>query len=130
MVEDNPADLYLIRDAIRQAAVDVDVHTAGDGEKAIRFFSETEPQPCPTLVLLDINLPKRHGAEVLEFIRQSRCARCMVLVVTSSNSERDRNRMAALGIDGYFQKPSDYDQFLKLGEVVRQLLERLASERG
>ncbi len=58
VVEDNPADLYLIRDAIRQAAIDVDVHTAGDGEKAIRFFSETEPQPCPTLVLLGHQPPE------------------------------------------------------------------------
>ena len=119
--------MFLIRESIVLASVDADLHIVADGEKAIQFFEQADSDPsapCPDLVLLDINLPKREGREVLHHMRNSRrCAQAAVLVVTSSDSERDRQDMAKFGVKGYFRKPSEYDSFLKLGEVVKSMLE-------
>jgi DNA-binding response OmpR family regulator len=77
----------------------------------------------PDLVILDINLPRKSGREVLRALRQSpNCGRTPVLVVTSSDSQRDRDEMANLGASLYFRKPSDYNEFMKLGDVVKTLL--------
>jgi DNA-binding response OmpR family regulator len=127
IVEDNRADVFLIRESIETARIDADLHIVQDGDKAIRFFEQTDRDaaaPCPALVILDINLPKKPGREVLQQMRQSpRCANAAVLVVTSSDSERDRDDMRKFGVKGYFRKPSSYDHFMKLGAVVKELLE-------
>jgi DNA-binding response OmpR family regulator len=126
IVEDDSADLFLISEAITTANANVDLHVVNDGDKAIRFFQHVDDDDsaaCPSLVILDINLPKKHGAQVLQQMRTSRrCAGALVLVVTSSDSARDRETMAKLGANGYFRKPSDYERFMKLGGVVRELL--------
>ena len=128
VVEDNRADVFLIREAIRVARVNAELHVVSDGEKAIRFFNEVDADPalpCPDVVLLDINLPRRQGGEVLEEMRRSRrCSRALVMVVTSSDSDADRQRMASLGADEYFRKSSEYRDFMQLGEVVKTLLGR------
>jgi two-component system, chemotaxis family, response regulator Rcp1 len=125
-VEDNRSDVFLIRTALASANLEVALHVFPDGEKATRFFEDVDADdsiPCPALVILDINLPKKHGGEVLQQMRKSRrCSEARVVVVTSSDSAVDRSRMANLGIDGYFRKPSDFEEFMKLGEVVRALL--------
>ncbi len=127
IVEDNRADVFLIREAIQSARVEATLHVVSDGDKAIRFFEDADRDaaaPCPALVILDINLPKKTGREVLEWLRGSqRCAKAQVLVVTSSDSQRDRDDMGRLGAGEYFRKPSDYESFLKLGEIVRRLLD-------
>lgn len=126
IVEDNRADVFLIRESLEAAHVDADLHVVPDGEKAIRFFQQAEldaAAPCPDLILLDINIPKRQGRDVLKGLRQSsRCANALVLVVTSSDSAHDREEMTELGARGYFRKPSDYRDFLKLGDLVKALL--------
>lgn len=118
--------MFLIRESIVLAQLDADLHIVQDGEKAIRFFEEADRDPsapCPDLVILDINLPKRPGREVIHQMRQSaRCANALVLVVTSSDSERDRDEMGKLGVNEYFRKPSEYQDFMKLGEIARRLL--------
>jgi DNA-binding response OmpR family regulator len=95
-----------------------------DGEKAVRFFENTVDAPalCPDLVLLDLNLPRFRGKYVLSRIRASRCARVPVLIVTSSDSSDDREDMERYGAAAYFRKPSDLAEFMKLGDVVRDLL--------
>jgi two-component system, chemotaxis family, response regulator Rcp1 len=127
IVEDNRADLFLIRESIETVRLDAELHFARDGEKAIRFFEEADRNPsapCPALIILDINLPKKSGREVLYQMRKSpRCANCLVLVVTSSDSERDRDDMRSLGAKAYFRKPSEFEHFMKLGEIVKALLE-------
>jgi len=119
--------LFLISEAINGANPGVELDVVNDGEKAVRFFDELDRDDnltCPALVILDINLPKKPGSEVLRQMRQTRrCANALVLVVTSSDSARDRETMAKLGANGYFRKPSDYDRFMKLGDIVRELLE-------
>jgi DNA-binding response OmpR family regulator len=126
IVEDDSADVFLISEAITTANPDADLHVVTDGDKAIRFFEQVDQDDamaCPALVILDINLPKKHGGQVLQHMRSTRrCADALVLVVTSSDSARDRESMAKLGANGYFRKPSDYEQFMKLGGLVRNLL--------
>jgi DNA-binding response OmpR family regulator len=98
-----------------------------DGEKAIRFIENAEKDesaPCPKLLLLDLNLPRKNGIEILERLRRSdKCGNIPVIVVTSSDSQQDRDDAARLGATRYFRKPHDFDEFVKLGEVVRQVLE-------
>jgi DNA-binding response OmpR family regulator len=106
----------------------VDVHVVSDGEVAIEFIATAEADPnspCPDLLLLDINLPKRDGFEVLRRLHASaKCRDAPVLVITSSDSPSDRNEAADLGA-GYFRKPESYDEFMKLGGVLRKMLRDL-----
>jgi two-component system, chemotaxis family, response regulator Rcp1 len=126
IVEDNPADVFLIRRAIEAANVYADLRVVHDGEQAIRFFDEVDGDagiPCPALVILDINLPRKPGGEVLQHMRQTRrCRSAIVLVVSTSDSARDREEMKKLGANGYFRKPSEYADFMKLGSVIQALL--------
>ncbi len=93
----------------------------------MRFLQEAgrnPSSPCPDLIILDINLPKWPGGAVIRQMRRTRpCANIPVLVVTSSNSERDREEMRQLNVSAYFRKPSEYASFMKLGELVKELLE-------
>ena len=97
-----------------------------DGEAAVQYFEKVEKDvsvPCPVLVLIDINLPRKNGGEVLRYMRSTiRCSKTVVLVVSSSDATYDRERMANFGADGYFRKPSDYEEFMKLGDIIRGLL--------
>ena len=126
IVEDNQSDAYLIRRAIEGTNLPVDFHILRDGQQAVQFFDEAtaDPaKPCPDVVILDINLPKKPGGDVLRHIRShSCCAQTYVIVVSTSDSERDRQIMKELGADGYFAKPSELDEFMKLGDLVKNVL--------
>jgi CheY-like chemotaxis protein len=125
IVEDNRLDRYLIRDALRAAGGKADIHVAGDGQAATAFFDQVdadENAPCPTLILLDRNLPKKSGAEVLKHLRASvRCCRAAVLIVSASDAPRERTAVEGFEVAGYFKKPSEYTSFLKLGAIVQNL---------
>lgn len=125
VIEDNEADVLLIREAIEAANPGASIDVLEDGDEAVRFFDrvQTNDMACPDLVILDVNLPKRQGGEVLDYLRHSRrCRDVLVLVVSTSDSTRDREQMTELGANGYFRKPSDYDAFMSLGTVVRNML--------
>jgi chemotaxis family two-component system response regulator Rcp1 len=111
---------------LRKSGVDAQIHVADDGEKAVRFFEQSDADaaaPCPDLILLDINMPRYKGGDILRRLRaSSRCANALVLVVTSSDSQGDRAEMDALGANGYFHKPADFSEFMKLGDLVLGLL--------
>lgn len=128
VVEDNRADVYLIREAIETTGLKIALQIAADGEEATRLIDQwdADPQlPCPLLVMLDISLPRRTGADVLGHLRISdRCRNTPVLVVSTSDSFQDKQRMMNLGANRYFRKPSEYDEFLKLGNVVREMLDK------
>jgi len=114
-----------VREAIRLEDLPLDVHLVADGQKAIEFIARAEMDPaaaCPHVVLLDLNLPKIDGFEVLNRLRASeKCRSVPVLVITSSDSPSDRKQAAELGA-GYFRKPPSYEDFMKLGAVMKQLL--------
>jgi len=125
MAEDNLADALLVKQVIAMENLPLEVQLASDGEKAIDYIRNAEAiddAPCPHLVLLDLNLPRKDGFEVLRELRSGgRCKAIPVLIITSSDSPADLRQAAELGAR-YFRKPTDYDQFLKLGGVLRQLL--------
>ena len=128
VVEDSKTDVFLIREALANAKVNADLHFVPDGEAATAFFASADADanaPCPDLILLDLNLPKTNGHEVLRQLRGSpRCRHVAVLVVSSSDAARDREASAALGVTGYFRKPADYYEFMRLGELVKTFLEK------
>jgi chemotaxis family two-component system response regulator Rcp1 len=127
LVEDNRLDVLLVQEALALHHVPAVLHVIEDGEAAIRFIDASDRDvqaPCPALVLLDLNLPKRTGAEVLRYLRRSRkCSGAKVLIVSSSDAPMERAAVQSLGANGYFRKPSSYDEFLRIGEVVLKLLE-------
>jgi chemotaxis family two-component system response regulator Rcp1 len=125
LAEDNLPDALLVREVIRAQNLPVEVHLVKDGEEAIDFIArsdEDDSAPRAQLLLLDLNLPKREGFEVLKCVRGSRRSHAIpVLIVTSSDSLADRAQAAQLGAQ-YFQKPPSYEGFLKLGEVLKRIL--------
>jgi chemotaxis family two-component system response regulator Rcp1 len=126
LVEDAEADVFLVREALQQGGLDFTLRVLDDGEKAVDFIEEVEEdetEPCPDLVLLDLNLPKKSGTQVLERMRKGRrCGRIPVIVLTSSDSPKDKEQTARLGANQYIRKPSRLAEFMKLGEIVRDLL--------
>jgi len=133
LVEDNPADVFLIRQAILSHSLDLDLYVASDGDQAYEFIERADndsESPCPELVLLDLNLPKRSGREVLVRLRQSTgCSTVPVVILTSSDLSDDRKELSTLGANRYFCKPSTYDEFLKIGAVIKELLPALSNGR-
>ena len=131
IVEDNESDVFLVREAMEAARLPCRLHVVEDGEQAVLFFdrADDEPEmPCPALMILDINLPRKQGGDVLRHMRRSRkCANIPVIAVSTSDLAEDRERMTNLGVDRYFRKPSDYDEFMKLGEIAKALLQGTAS---
>lgn len=105
----------------------LDVHLVADGQQAMDFIARAESDPnapCPHFLLVDINLPKADGFEVLRRLRASeKCKEIPVLVVSSSDSPGDRSQAARLGAD-YFRKPPSYEEYLKLGAVLKGLIEK------
>ena len=128
IAEDNKSDVFLIRQALQKSGINAQIHIADDGEKTVKFFEQADADPtapCPDLILLDINMPRYKGGDILRKLRASaRCNNALVLVVTSSDSQRDREEMDAFGANGYFRKPSDFSEFMKLGQLVGELLAR------
>jgi CheY-like chemotaxis protein len=130
LVEDNPADVFVVREVLRECNLDSDVHIARDGHEAMLYLKSLlmETEHCPALVLLDLNLPKVGGLEVLSYIRNSSpCKNTPVIIVTSSNAMKDREITGALGVQAYFQKPTSLDQYMELAKVIRQVLGELAA---
>lgn len=126
LAEDNPADVYLIREALREHGVDYTMRVASDGREVMRLLSsehaDLEAQSLG-LIILDLNLPRHDGIEILEHLRETRAfAHVPVVVLTSSDSPRDRLIATELGAACYLRKPSGLDQFLSLGATFKELL--------
>lgn len=127
LAEDNPGDILLVQQALEEHGVQHDLHIVKDGAEAIKFIAKIDENNCPDVVLLDMNLPKIDGSEVLSELRNHPlCAQTPVIVMSSSDSKQDRQRMEKLGVSRYFRKPTDLDAFLQLGKVVQELLDSLS----
>jgi DNA-binding response OmpR family regulator len=127
LVEDNTGDVELIRYALDGAGVNRCLRIFADGDQAIRFIDELDHGRgiCPVAFVLDLNLPRTSGHEVLLRIRRSPvCGKAPVMIFSSSAAEVDRAEAVRLGADRYVVKPSDLDEFLQIGWVVRDVMER------
>ena len=119
LVEDNPDDAELTRIAFAEAGVDYRLHVVGDGVQALAYLRGCAPTELPSLVLLDLNLPKLNGREVLEAIRAEPTTRSLpVVVLTTSAEPFDVDTVYELGANSYIQKPVEFERFV---EVVRQI---------
>ena len=115
----------LVREVVREKQLPFDLHVVSDGEKAMAFLerAESDPEaPRPDVLLLDLNLPKRDGFEILRRLRASATlAGVPVVVLTSSDAPHDIEQARALGA-GYFRKQPSYSEFMKLGGVLAEVL--------
>jgi CheY-like chemotaxis protein len=119
LVEDNPDDVELTRIAFREAKVANHLVVVNDGAQALDYlfargaFAERNPDDLPSIVLLDLNLPKVDGREVLQAIRASEKTRSLpVVVLTTSTEPFDVEASYALGVNSYIQKPVDFERFV------------------
>jgi chemotaxis family two-component system response regulator Rcp1 len=132
IAEDNPADVLLVREALNAHGIPHELQIATNGEEAVDFITRMGKRgeaACPDILLLDLNLPRIDGQEVLrEFRRQPACALTPVIVLSSSDRPADRETVGALGVARYFKKPTRLDGFMKLGAVVKEVLD--ASQSG
>lgn len=116
LVEDNPADVRLFREALRDLNAEVHLNVIDNGEDAIRFLrrqASFEDAPKPDLIVLDLNLPRKDGREVLADIKEDPTLRRIpVVILTTSNSESDVRRAYDLHANCYVRKPVDLDAFM------------------
>ena len=123
-MEDNKADVFLVEEAIAFHEIHAKLQVITDGAEGIRRVEESnrEDQP-PDLFILDLNLPKRSGLEILAAVRRSaKYAHIPVLIMTSSDSQKDRQETSRLGSSGYFRKPAGFDEFLEIGALIKSLI--------
>jgi two-component system, chemotaxis family, response regulator Rcp1 len=119
LVEDNEADIVLVKEALKDAKIYNSLHVVNDGEAAIAFL-ENDPQLNPDkirpgIVLLDLYMPKKNGMEVLEYIKGHEQLRTIpVVVMTSSQDETDIVQAYKLQANCYITKPVDFEQLIKV----------------
>ncbi|HWJ34829.1 MAG TPA: response regulator [Steroidobacteraceae bacterium] len=122
LVEDSPGDVRLTREALKDTKVQVSLHVASDGIEAMAFLEREGVHvhaPRPDLILLDLNLPKKDGREVLQEIKQSVALKSIpVVILTTSASETDVLRSYQLHANCYISKPVDLDGFLKVVQSI------------
>lgn len=127
LAEDNPADILLVREAMTDRAVAYKLQVVSDGEEVVKFIARIDRDStlfCPKLVLLDLHLPKRDGEEILRCLRSSeRCGLTPVVVMTSSDAPHHVEMAAKNAALHYFRKPTSLEQFMKLGDIVKNIIE-------
>src|SRR6202162_5369215 len=122
LVEDSPGDVRLTREAFKDAKVHINLHVASDGAEAMAFLEregEYADAPRPDLILLDLNLPKKDGREVLAELKESPALKSIpVVILTTSASAGDIHGSYQLHANCYITKPVDLDGFLKVVKSI------------
>jgi CheY-like chemotaxis protein len=125
LVEDNPADIKITQRALRESELAVELVVVRDGQQAIDYLSRKgayaaiESWHVPELILLDLNLPRLTGREVLEHVRSTPMLRSVpVVVLTTSRRREDVQEVYAAGANTYIEKPQDFRRFV---EVLRTI---------
>ena len=123
LVEDNPGDVRLIREAFKESGVPGNLRVARDGEQAMQYLRREGPykdSPRPTFVLLDLNLPRKDGCEVLAEIKgAAELRRIPVLILSTSTRDEDIQRAYDLHANCYIPKPSDLEKLVELGRELK-----------
>jgi two-component system, chemotaxis family, response regulator Rcp1 len=124
LVEDNPGDVRLTREALKEGKVNNILHVVEDGVKALAFLrreGEYSDAPRPDLILLDLNLPRKGGREVLQDVKSDPVLRHIpVVILTSSQAEQDIARAYDLHANCYITKPVDLDQFITVVQSIEE----------
>jgi len=122
LVEDDPGDIQMTREAFQHHKIQNKLHVVTDGEQALQFLHQTgeyTSAPRPGLILLDLNLPRRSGHEVLAELKEDPQLRVIpVVILTTSQAEEDILRSYSLHANAYVSKPVDFERFM---DVIRQI---------
>lgn len=118
LVEDSEADAALVEESLQDSKLKVDLQVVGDGVEALNYLKKKgkyQGVPTPDIIILDLNLPKKDGREVLEDIKgDENLKRIPVVVLTTSSAEEDIYRSYKLHANCYITKPLDFEQFAKI----------------
>lgn len=120
LVEDNPMDLDLTLRAFNKKKFANTIHVARDGEEALAWFERWEAgEPLPAVILLDLNMPRINGLEVLQQLKaHPRFRRIPVVVLTSSREDSDLKAAYDLGVSSYIEKPVSFSKFIEVAEHI------------
>ncbi len=122
LIEDNPGDVRLMQEAFKDIKIANTLSVTTDGEEAITYLKKLPPfekSSTPDLILLDLNLPKRHGSEVLQIVKNDVSLRTIpVVILTTSNAEQDILLSYNLGVNSYINKPVDFDKFFEIVQKI------------
>ncbi len=122
LVEDNPGDVRLTQEAFREARTPIKINVAMDGEEAIAYLRRLYPfqnATRPDLILLDLNIPKKDGREVLAEIKADPLLHDIpVVVLTTSNADQDIQKTYNLEVNAYINKPVDFDRFFDIVQKI------------
>jgi two-component system response regulator len=129
LVEDNPGDIRLTELALRRGKLKNKLNVVKDGIEAIKFLHKEEEyknSPTPDLILLDLNLPRKNGQEVLKDVKSdNKLKRIPVIILTTSNAEKDIFESYNLNVNAYITKPLDIDKFLEIVSVIENFWLRI-----
>jgi DNA-binding response OmpR family regulator len=132
IVEDNDPDVFLVEEALRSQGIQAQIQRCQDGEEAIQALSQIVPANLPDVIIIDLNLPKITGLDILKHVRSMKQLDPVpVLILTSSQSKSDRALSLQLGADAYIAKPPTLLEFLSgVGSAIRALIERSQASSG
>ncbi len=131
LVEDNPGDILLTKEALSHMELPFFIHTAGDGVHAMRFLRKQDKYadtPRPDIIILDLNLPVKDGREVLAELKADKnLRRIPVIVLSTSNRQQDITDVYDLGANSYIVKPIDFDEFCDIVKAIETFWFSVAS---
>jgi len=134
LVEDNPADVDLFRMTLQESCVDCELVVFEDGREVLDYISGASaaiPKGNPDLIVLDLNLPRNDGLEVLRALRDTQeYATVPIAILSSSSSVRERSTLKDFDICEFIAKPPDLEEYLKIGSIIHTLLEQSKSRPG
>ncbi len=123
LIEDNPGDIRLTEEAFHECKININLTAVMDGVEAINYLKRHpgyEDAVTPDLILLDLNLPKKDGREVLEEIKSNpQLKRIPVIVLTTSNAEQDILKTYNHHVNGFINKPVDFDRFFDIIQKIQ-----------
>ena len=122
LIEDNPGDVRLMQEAFKDIKIATTLSVTTDGEEAVQYLRKETPfasAQTPDFILLDLNLPKRDGREVLRIIKSDPEMRVIpVVILTTSNAEQDILHSYNLHVNSYINKPVDFDKFFDIVQKI------------
>lgn len=135
LVEDNPADVEITLESFMECSVPNQVHVVNNGVDAVKYLRNEEPfqdSKTPDIILLDLNLPKKNGHEVLNEIKQdSKLCTIPVIILTSSKADEDVHKSYELHANCYVAKPGDFETFISLTKTIENFwMERVILPKG
>jgi chemotaxis family two-component system response regulator Rcp1 len=122
LVEDNPGDIRLTQEALKESSMDIVLDVVSDGEQALDFLMRRNKYPDavrPHIILLDLNLPKKNGIEVLKEVKShDSLKKIPVIVLTTSDADHDISKAYSFNANCYILKPVDFDDFSKVIRLI------------